>query len=82
MGKPSREERLELGKEAERLLADGSLFNRIVNTCVTDSVIVMSSSPPNADLALSQQAVLFGLNAIKDRIRSIANDGIVASKEK
>lgn len=73
------DQRIALGAEAKRLLSD-PLFNGVLNSLIKDAMGGLMSSTPGSDQGLKAHSMLLGLNSIKDGLKSVENDGVVAAK--
>lgn len=82
MGKQlSLEERVTLGDEAKRLLAEGSMFNRILSEVTRDYIAALLTTNPGSQEAIACHSGLKALQHIKESVKVIENDAAVARKE-
>lgn len=81
MAKPDINERIAVGDEAARLLAEGSLFNAIISSVTKDYIVTLMRTVPGSPEGLSAHAGLNALNNIKEAFKAIQNDGVMAKKE-
>jgi hypothetical protein len=71
-------EKIELGEEAKRLLAPGSMFNKIVTALLVEYTDVLIQAPVGDLTAHAAHASMKALNDIKGRMQIIANDATMA----
>jgi len=76
MSKMSINDRIALGEEAGRMLAEASMFNGIVN-----SIVALMGSTPGSEAGIQAHAILSALEKIKGSIKAIQNDGAMARKD-
>lgn len=77
----SPEELQELAAEAERLLAPGSLFNRIVKTILADTMQELIQAPLYDLTAQAAHAKMRALESIKGQLQIVVNDAKMASRK-
>lgn len=71
-------EKVELGEEAKRLLAPGSMFNRVVTTLTAEYMNELIQSDVGGLTASAAHASMKALNDIKGRLKMIENDATMA----
>lgn len=80
MGKLSLEERVSNGQEAKRLLAS-PMFTAVINALVADQMQSLMATTPGSEAGISAHAMLKGLNEVKNGLKRLENDGVMADKE-
>jgi hypothetical protein len=81
MSKMSINDRIALGEEAGRMLAEASMFNGIVNSIVKEQIVALMGSTPGSEAGIQAHAILSALEKIKGSIKAIQNDGAMARKD-
>lgn len=67
-----------LAKEAELLLKEDSLFNKIVSTLIQECMVELMEAQVGDLTATAAHARMKGLNDIKGRLRVIKNNATMA----
>ena len=80
MTKPTLEQRIAVGDEAERLL-NGQLFNSVVSTLVAENIADLMAVEPGSPKSVVAHAKMRALNDIKEGLRRLVNDAAMARKE-
>lgn len=74
------DQRISIGDEAARLLKD-KLFNSVVNTVVRDYMADLMANSPGSEKGLIAHAGLRALDDIKNRLKALENDAVMARKD-
>ena len=80
MTKATVDERIVLGREANRLLSD-PLFNGVISVLLRDAINGLQEADLNSNEAIQAHAEMKSLNKIKAQLRALASDGTIATKE-
>lgn len=77
MDADKREEIIQLGEEANRLLTPGSLFNRVVKTLTSQYIQELMAITPGELTATGVHAKLIALNDITRSLKVLSDDLVV-----
>ncbi len=74
------DDRITIGKEAQRLLVD-PLFNGVINVLLKESMVVLGSTDVGTPAATNAHAQIRALEKIKEQLKVLENDAVMAKRE-
>lgn len=74
-------EKIALGDEAKRMLAEGSLFNGLVKSILKEQLSVLAGEDVGSSKAATSHAILKAMEEIKKSLRVLSNEAAVIRKK-